>query len=366
MVSVDDYKEVKDCVYKGEHYSARDNGAIMRHPRKNIRKRKTDNTWTFGSLDKATRYMLFNGERVHRIVATAFHGEAPSEQHVVDHIDTNRQNNRPENLRWLTKLENILCNETTRKKVELICGSIEAFLDNPQLLYGYEKLDPHFSWMRSVSKEEAQICREHWSRWAKTAKPNPNYNKNESHIGEWIYNSPMIYNDNPLMRKDSEYIPYPPSINSTELTPMNHDAEYEEEEEEYEPTICDSLTPSAKQVEWKIPSEFPCCPQEYSDNPLEAYKAKLQPNTLFCKNKIYSSLVVDSAITEDRERLIVMTQSGEDYSVKPWAVSEIEFQDGIFYHISVGSYFTEDGARKDYTLAQGKEWTGGDVFDDFC
>ncbi|WP_294143305.1 HNH endonuclease signature motif containing protein [uncultured Sanguibacteroides sp.] len=30
--------------------------------------------------------------------------------YVVDHIDTNRQNNRIENLRWLTKLENVLLN----------------------------------------------------------------------------------------------------------------------------------------------------------------------------------------------------------------------------------------------------------------
>lgn len=33
MVSVDDYNEFRDCVYKDEHYSVRDNGAIMRYPR---------------------------------------------------------------------------------------------------------------------------------------------------------------------------------------------------------------------------------------------------------------------------------------------------------------------------------------------
>ena len=45
---------------------------------------------------------------VHRIVATAFHGEQPSEKHIVDHIDTNRRNNRAENLRWITRLDNLL------------------------------------------------------------------------------------------------------------------------------------------------------------------------------------------------------------------------------------------------------------------
>lgn len=48
-------------------------------------------------------------------IATAFHGEPPSPQYVVDHIDTNCRNNRPENLRWLTRLENALMNPITRK-----------------------------------------------------------------------------------------------------------------------------------------------------------------------------------------------------------------------------------------------------------
>lgn len=34
MVSIEDYNEVKDCFYKEGHYSARDNGAIMRYQKK--------------------------------------------------------------------------------------------------------------------------------------------------------------------------------------------------------------------------------------------------------------------------------------------------------------------------------------------
>ena len=129
MMSIDDYNEVKECIYKEETYSARDNGAVLRHQRKGVRKRKLDEVWSFGTPNIATGYMDFCGERVHRIVATAFLGPAPSEQHVVDHIDTNRQNNRPENLRWLTKLENILNNEITRKKVELMRRFYEVWKD---------------------------------------------------------------------------------------------------------------------------------------------------------------------------------------------------------------------------------------------
>ena len=51
----------------------------------------------FGTINIQKRYTMIGSEPVHRIVATAFLGEAPSKNYVVDYIDTNRQNNRPEN-----------------------------------------------------------------------------------------------------------------------------------------------------------------------------------------------------------------------------------------------------------------------------
>ena len=358
--NIDDFTAEVDCTYKGEHYSVRDNGAIMRHARKDMRKRKLDNEWSLGTFNKATGYMEFGGERVHRIVAVAFHGEPPTDQHVVDHIDTNRCNNRPENLRWLTKLENILNNEITRKKVELICGSIEAFLENPQLLFGHESLDNNFSWMKSVSKEEAKYCLEHWNHWAKTAKPNPNYKKTENNIGDWMYNSSQVPypEDNPLMRRDVEE-------QKVNIIPETQIQAEDYEEDEYEPQITQSLTPNAVQVDWRVPSEFPCCPKEPTDKPLEAYKSNLKVNAVFCENKWYSSLVVDSAIADEGESLIVMTISAKE-AVKPWAVSRVSFYEGIYVHEGLGIFFEENGAEKQFTLAQGKEWTGEDSIDDCC
>lgn len=49
----------------------------------------------------------------HRLVALAFHGECPDGYHV-DHIDFDRINNRPENLRYLSAEENSL---RTRRSV---------------------------------------------------------------------------------------------------------------------------------------------------------------------------------------------------------------------------------------------------------
>ena len=44
-------------------------------------------------------------KRVHQLICETFHGEAP-EGCVVDHINRNRQDNRPENLRWLNQSKN--------------------------------------------------------------------------------------------------------------------------------------------------------------------------------------------------------------------------------------------------------------------
>ena len=105
-------------------------------------------------------------ERVHRIVATAFHGKPPQENYIVDHIDTNCRNNRPENLRWVSRLENALLNPITRKRIVFHCGSIERFLDDPSILRD-AKLSKNFEWMRTVTKEEAQNFKKNILKWSK-------------------------------------------------------------------------------------------------------------------------------------------------------------------------------------------------------
>lgn len=45
--------------------------------------------------------------RVHVLVCSAFHGEKPGGWYEVRHLDGTRDNNRPENLRWGTRAENV-------------------------------------------------------------------------------------------------------------------------------------------------------------------------------------------------------------------------------------------------------------------
>jgi len=119
-------KELK-VLYRDECYLVRDNGAICRQPRTDKRVRRYDDKWTFG-IKKTNGYRYIGNHPVHQVIATAFHGTPPSENHVIDHIDTNRENNRPENLRWVTRAENLFNNPITRERIESIWGSVESML----------------------------------------------------------------------------------------------------------------------------------------------------------------------------------------------------------------------------------------------
>lgn len=381
MINIDDYNEVKDCIYKDEHYSVRDNGAVMRYPREGMRKRKDDNVWTFGKPNSKTGYMEIAGQRVHRIVAFAFHGNPPTEQHVVDHIDTNRSNNRPENLRWLTKLENILCNEITRKKVELICGSIEAFLSDPTLLFGYETVDKNFSWMKNVTPEEAKNCLDNWKHWAKTAAPNESYKKEEPHVGDWIFDKPINVNNNrskntatliddTIKAGDKKIDVTTFSENSdsntidTEewLAKMYGQKDETKEEPEYDDSS-DSLTPSAKQKYWRTPTEFPCCPAEVTDNGLEVYKDNLKEGKLFSSNSYGKYNVIDKAIIPGMNDLIVLCKNnGGEHVYGAYAICSVKIEKGKFVHMSIKRYGSKDVAVHFFNLIIGKEeWTDDDL-----
>jgi len=371
MLSIDDYNEVKKCTYKDETYSARDNGAILRHQREGMRKRKLDDVWSFGTPNIATGYMDFCGERVHRIVATAFLGPAPSEQHVVDHIDTNRQNNRPENLRWLTKLENILNNEITRKKVELICGSIEAFLENPSLLYGYETEDRNFSWMRNVTKEEAKNCLENWNNWARSASPNPEHKKEAPHVGDWIYekgasskpttsSKTMAFDTNKdsfLHPSDDDELATTESqtIDTDEWLSQTFGQKEEVEAQKEDDDWFESLTPSAKQS-WPTKTEFPCCPKEVTDDGLEQYKENLKEGFVFSKNVYDNYNVIDTKVVKEKKMLAIISTNNKGEGVYgTYSVCIVKQSKGYFVHISLRRFGYREDASHFYKVLIGDE-----------
>ena len=227
--NINDFNEEKSCEYKGRQYLVRDNGAILRLPKEACRASKYDSVWTFGTKDEKTGYMILAGNiRVHQVVCTAFHGSEPEPHMVVDHIDTNRCNNRPENLRWLTRIENALNNPVTRKKIAFLCGgSIEPFLDNPAILRGLA-LSSDVSWMKTVTKEQAAACKKHIERWAEEDSKQESTGKG---IGDWIFSNEEMSEATRWNRKQF-------AIQRAEIEEMNR----REYEKQY--GLKDSLTPA--------------------------------------------------------------------------------------------------------------------------
>lgn len=317
---IDIYNQESLCEYRDEKYMVRDNGAILRLKREGKKKRPLDDKWTFGNPDKQKGYLNFSSEVVHRIVATAFNGSAPSKSHVVDHIDTNKKNNRPGNLRWVTRLENILLNPITLQRIINLYGSIDNFLEDPSKPI-YEQIDSNFEWMRTVSKNEADSCRKRLENWAEKGEiPKGGI------LGEWIFKP----------TKDEL------GVNKEELI--------------------QSLTNNVIQKNWKTESEFPNCPKTTRDNALEFYKKEINEGTVFSRNQYGESIVVSADINKDSGELIVLTNNT---NVNGWALAKIYIKEDLFIHEGLGSFFSLDGGKKQFTLNLGLEWKGGDSIDDY-
>ena len=301
---IDFYDEVRECEYRGEVYSVRDNGAVMRHPKEGKKPRSLDNIWTFGRIDLQKGYPLISNVPVHRIVATAFLGEAPSASHVVDHIDTNRQNNRPDNLRWVTRFENIILNEITRKKLEKMCGcSIEDILSDISILRN-RSLPPNFAWMSAVSKEEAERSLSSWRNWANEVSEREEYDRNTA----------RFFNNS----GGRDGMTYPLEPKGYEIT-------------------------------------------------LDAYYANLAPKLVFCYKDYpsgrYSYRILEYYLNKEKGVLYVAT-SGEG-GIKSLFLTSITL-DNVRFVYETQSFFSADGLEKYMTIARGEIWTGGEVFDDYC
>lgn len=329
------FDEEREVEFKGERYCVRDNGAVMRRARLGARRRKLDDIWTFGSLDKHSGYFTINGHVIHRIVATAYCGAKPSPDHVVDHIDTNRLNNRAENLRWVTRLENILLNPITRRRIELAFGSLEAFFENPG-----QHTVLNWEWMRTVTKEEAAASRARLLEWAAKGEP-----VRGGGIGEWVFEPAR----HPKATGNRPVYPTP----KAKITPPSDRPQSALHRPRPEPVAESADTPSltlgAFQRNWRTPTAFPECPLAINGATLDDYLARLQPGAVFAQNRYGESKVVEAGRSTDQLSVVCSTQSG----IKDWSVARVFIEGDAVCHESGGMFFTKEGAMKAHLRALG-------------
>ncbi len=327
---LDSYSEVRECDYKGEHYSVRDNGAVMRHPKQGRKPRPSDNEWTFGVRDEKTAYMKFGTHRIHIIVANAFLGERDSKVYVVDHIDTNRCNNRVSNLRWFTRLENALNNPITRKRIEWLCGGdIQKFIDDPSCLRTDDPKAQELSWMRTVTAEEARNAIENLSAWAnkpvrKNARSDAVAAVGVEKDSEWMYKRPL---------SSSAVLPAQGFATDSQVTQNNNGIEF----------LIEPKTDGAT---------------------IEDYFNVLKPGVAFCQSRNGVCKVIEAKISGDKTSIgVAVTFPSE---IKHFAAYKIFAANGKFIHEFLHTCFDESGALQRMTEAAGEVWTGPDSIDNYC
>ena len=104
-------------------------------------------------------------------------------------------------------------------------------------------------------------------------------------------------------------------------------------------------------------------PTEITDTPLQDYLSRLTKGAIYTRNRWGESPVYDAAMAEDGSHLAVVTEIS---GATNYALSEVRFQNGFFIHESIRTFFTEEGAQKYFAESLGREWTGGDVMEDYC
>lgn len=125
-----------------------------------------------------------------------------------------------------------------------------------------------------------------------------------------------------------------------------------------------SLTPLAKQRNWSTPADFPRCPQKIVADPLYDYGANLECGCIFFQN-YYSEAIVDTyGLSEDRLSLSVICNLVN--GVKEWSVTEVVVEDRKFIHISRGTFFEFDAAKKAHYAVLGKLREREMAYDDYC
>jgi hypothetical protein len=248
--------------------------------------------------------MHVGSEVVHRIVATAFYDDQPSEKHIIDHIDTNRRNNRVENLRWITRLDNLLLNPITRQRIISAYGSMDEFFKNPGAATKPGSVR-NFGWMRTVSKEEVQASRNRLLKWADSGQI-----PKGGRLGEWVYGTRQL--NEPIL----------------EVIPDKQ-----------------SLTPMAIQRNWKTLSGFPMCPDSIGSEPLCEYAIRLEFGTVFSETSFGEALTI---VVEQADELLTVLCRLTGNPVKEWALAKVTVESGKFVHESVRTYFSLQGALKEH------------------
>jgi len=208
----------------------------------------------------------------------------------------------------------VLKNPYTRKKVEYLCGSIEAFLDDPSLLRDVSG-NPNFEWMRAVTPEEAKQCKARMDIWA----------------GSTSAQQAKPQTQDRLRKSQSQLNPLQP-IQKWQAGLGR------------EPGLDFAMTPRSAQYMWSTEIHFPRCPINIGTDPLDDYVQNTSTGDILAYSddpEICPKLTVNRVeyLKDKNSILILCNRAGER-----WTIVGIAVSDGWlphFIHFNLGNYSSE-------------------------
>lgn len=118
-----------------------------------------------------------------------------------------------------------------------------------------------------------------------------------------------------------------------------------------------AFTKSCIQSGWSAKYYFPCCPQEIEKHSLEAYFKRLKIGAVFAFNDDSPNLIIVEVVNKKSSLLVMCERESlicERLGFHPWVIVEITFENALFVHSNLGSYFEKEEVEENFAL-NGKE-----------
>lgn len=154
-----------------------------------------------------TRYHQVHGFYVHRMVAELFIPN-PANKPFIDHINTNKLDNRAENLRWVTQTEN-MANPLTRKRMK------EGWTDEVRKSHAIsckKYANEHPEWKEDISKRGKQYYSNPDNRKKHSERMKRAVQENEKWGGSYLKGCKYMINLNeftkPILVNPNEFDDY--------------------------------------------------------------------------------------------------------------------------------------------------------------
>ena len=350
MVNIDEYTREVTCEYKGELYSVRDNGAVLRHAREG---KPTRPISAYQSLlpkepTKSFEEWLGNHDikQVQSNTSECFTNpmvyDFEKEQSASEIISTDHLTSQDEQIEEEDEWD---------KKEVFYKEKNESLTPGALQMHFYEKMS--FPLCPKDTNGGLDSYADNLSIGKVVARAE---NGEECIILSWGWTLKL---DAIQIEFQQEELPYWMYI-TLDGEKYFHFKYY------YAETCRFCGSPYVLQFGGKTLCDFPLCPKD-GNITLEEYADLLQRDVIFEKNQYGNYCVIDREIVrnEGEEPYLLVALSAPN-EIKPYGDARVYVKNGKVIHKIEKCYFDYNTLQRRFCTIRGQEWTGEDTIDDYC